>query len=259
MTVRRIEGKIAMVTGGAAGIGRAISQRLAAEGATVVICDVDALGAHETKELVSGPGTDHHHVELDVRHEEAWESALEIVRRRYGRLDVLVNNAGRPYRRALPGSSWDDWQDLMTTNAGGMFLGMKHGAPALAAAGGGAIVNISSAAALVGVPNMTTYSAAKGAVRAMSRAAAAEFAHARVRVNSIYPTSVPTAMLASDAEDTGVTTDEFATAAAALSPLPGMASVDDVAAATIYLASDEAQFVTGAEIAIDGGATSLIG
>jgi len=258
MTARGLEGITSLVTGAGAGIGRAIALRLAAEGSTVVVGDIDAAGAEQTVERVRSSGGTARHVLLDVADESSWRAVVDDVSIA-GRLDFLVNNAGLPYRRLLPESTWTDWRRIMTVNAGGMFLGMKHAAPVMAESGGGSIVNVCSAAALVGVAGMTTYSASKGAIRAMSRAVASEYAAAGVRVNSVFPTSVPTAMLDSDAGDTGLPVDEFRRAAAALSPLPGLASTDDVAEAVLHLVGDGARFVTGSELVIDGGATSLIG
>jgi NAD(P)-dependent dehydrogenase (short-subunit alcohol dehydrogenase family) len=248
-----------MVTGGAAGIGRAISLRLAAEGATVVVCDIDDDGARQTVLAAHKDAGEAHHLHLDVSDEAAWEQAIDAVTTEHGSLSILINNAGLPYRRALSDSPFSEWQKLMTVNAGGMFLGMKYGTRAIAAAGGGAIVNVSSAAALVGVPAMTSYSAGKGAIRAMSRVAAVEFAAAGVRVNSVYPTSVRTAMAESDARDTGISIHEFVTAAAALSPLGRIAEPEDVADAVLFLASAESRFITGAELVVDGGATACVG
>ncbi len=256
--IGRLQDKVVLVTGGGAGIGRAISTRFAAEGATVIVGDVDAEGGKETARLARGSEPSSSFIALDVSQEKDWEAALEGVRASHGHLDVLVNNAARPYRRMLDDSSWEEWQALMTVNAGGTFLGLKHGTRSIAAGGGGSIVNISSAAALVGVAGMTSYSAGKGAVRAMSRAAAQECAAAGVRINSIYPSSVHTRMLESDARDTGVSVPAFLAAAAAMSPLGRIAAPDDVADAALFLASDESRFVTGAELVIDGGATAGI-
>ncbi|MEU4532528.1 glucose 1-dehydrogenase [Micromonospora ureilytica] len=259
MSTSRLSGQTAMVTGGAAGIGRAVSLRLAAEGATVVVCDIDDDGARQTALATHKDAGDAYHLHLDVSDEAAWEQAIDAVMTEHGSLEILINNAGLPYRRALPDSPFSDWQKLMTVNAGGMFLGMKHGTRAIAAAGGGAIVNVSSAAALIGVPAMTSYSASKGAIRAMSRVAAAEFAAAGVRVNSVYPTSVRTAMVESDARDLGISIQEFEAAASALSPLGRIAEPEDVADAVLFLASAESRFITGAELVVDGGATACIG
>lgn len=258
MNQPRLAAKVALVTGGGAGIGRAISVRFAAEGATVIVCDLDTAGAAHTLRMVqeAGAGSPHARIRLDVSDECGWKATIEEVLETHGHLDVLVNNAGRPLRRLLRESDWQDWQSLMAVNAGGTFLGMKHSVRALTHGRGSAIVNISSAAALVGVTGMTSYSAGKGAIRAMSRTAAAELAPIGIRVNSIYPTSVATAMVDSDARDTGVTVADFMEAAAALSPLPGMAETTDVANAALFLAGDESRFVTGAEVVVDGGATT---
>ncbi|MBR7741856.1 glucose 1-dehydrogenase [Phycicoccus sp. BSK3Z-2] len=256
MSTGRLFGKVAMVTGGGAGIGRAVSLRFAAEGATVVVCDIDDDRGEETVRMARAVTDTVFATHLDVSGETSWGTALDTVLQSHGRVDVLVNNAGLAYRRPLADSPLAEWRDLMAVNAGGTFLGLKHVTTAMARTGGGAIVNVASAAALIGVPGMTTYSAAKGAVRAMSRVAAMEFAADGVRVNSVYPTSVRTGMVVSDARDTGVSVEEFLDAAGALSPLGGIAEPEDVADAVLFLASDEARFVTGAELVVDGGATA---
>lgn len=252
----RLQGKIALVTGAGAGIGRAVGLRFALEGALVVITDADAEAAERVADEVREQSGTAEFRRLDVRDERAWHHVIDAVAATFGHLDIVVNNAGLPYRRSLPESSLEDWQQLMMVNAGGAFLGLKHATRAMARHGGGSIVNISSAAALMGLAGMTSYAATKGAVRAMSRVAAMEFADAGVRVNSVYPTSVRTAMIESDARDSGVSVTEFIEGAAALSPLGRIAEPDDVADAVLFLASDEARFITGAELVVDGGATA---
>lgn len=258
VTLRRLEGMTAVITGAAAGIGRAISTTFAAEGATVIVCDIDAEGGEQTAALARETTPQSHFVELDVSDERAWVGALKTVNEANGAPDILVNNAGLPYRRSLRDSDFAEWQSLLTVNAGGTFLGMKHAAAVMAEGGGGAIVNVASAAALRGVSGMVSYSAGKGAIRAMTRSAAMEYAEAGVRINSLYPTSVPTAMAESDARDSNVSPSEFLEAAAAMSPLEGIAEPHDVAVAALFLASDEARFITGAELVIDGGATAVV-
>lgn len=256
MKQRRLEGTTAVITGAAAGIGRAISTTFAAEGATIIVCDIDSEKGEQTAALAREATPQSHFVELDVSDERAWVDVMKTLKETHGAPDILVNNAGLPYRRPLRDSGFAEWQDLMTVNAGGAFLGMKHGAAAIAEGGGGAIVNVASAAALRGVSGMSSYSAGKGAIRAMARSVAMEYAGTGVRVNSLFPTSVPTAMAESDARDTKISTSEFLEAAAAMSPLDGIAEPQDVALAALYLASSEARFVTGAELVIDGGATA---
>lgn len=259
MSKVRLDNKVAVVTGGAAGIGRAVAIRFAAEGAKVVVCDIDEGRGHETVVLArKAAAADVSYLNLDVSDERSWSAAIDAVKLDHGSPNILINNAGLPCRRPFQESSWAQWQTLMNVNGGGAFLGMKHGGKAIADGGGGSVVNVSSAAALVGVGGMALYSASKGAVRAMSRVAAREFAEAGVRVNSVYPSSVRTAMVDSDARDEGVTVEDFVNASAALSPLGRIAEPRDIADAILFLASDEARFVTGAELVIDGGTTSLL-
>lgn len=259
MSTRRLHGKVALVTGGAAGIGRATCALFAGQGATVIVGDIDAAGGRETVELVRAENGFAEYRELDVAQDGSWQRVIDASVAQHGTLDVVVNNAGLPCRRTLPDSSLTEWQSLMAVNAGGTFLGLKHGARALGETGGGAIVNVCSAAALIGVPGMITYSASKGAIRAMSRVVAMEYASAGVRVNTVFPSSVRTAMVESDARDTGVTVPQFLEMSAALSPLGRIAQPSDVAQALLFLAGDESSFVTGAELVIDGGATAGIG
>lgn len=252
----RLQGKVALVTGAGAGIGRAVSLRLAVEGATVAVTDIDDGSGQRVAAAVEELGQVSRFWHLDVGEETDWRQTIEAVTRSYGHLDIMINNAGLAYRRSLPASSFEDWQQLIKVNAGGAFLGLKHATQAMVSGGGGSIVNVSSAAALMGLAGMTSYAASKGAVRAMSRVAAIEFAGSGVRVNSVYPTSVRTAMIDSDARDSDVSVADFVAAAAALSPLGRIAEPDDVADAVLFLASDESRFITGAELVIDGGATA---
>lgn len=255
---RRVQDKTAVVTGGAAGIGAAVCRRLGAEGARVVVTDVDEAGAQQVVDAVVAAGGRARAARLDVSDEAAWTSVLEEVGSREGRLDVLVNNAGLPCRVPLADSGLSEWLHLMAVNGAGVFLGLKHGAASIAAGGGGAVVNMSSVAALMGAPTLSSYGATKGAIRAMSRVAAMEHAAAGVRVNTVFPGSVRTAMALSDAGAAGISLEEFLAASAAMVPPGRVAEPEEVADAVLFLASDEARYITGAELVVDGGLSAGI-
>jgi NAD(P)-dependent dehydrogenase (short-subunit alcohol dehydrogenase family) len=251
----RLQDKVVLVTGAANGIGAATVARFAAEGAVVVGTDVDAAGGEAVAERGRADGGRAEFLVQDVSDEDGWIRVGEHVRDRYGRIDVLINNAGLYLISPLADTSLADWNRVMAVNVTGVFLGMKHTAPAMAAHGGGAIVNLSSIAGLVGVAGHTLYGASKGAVRTMSKDVAAEYAAANVRVNSVHPTYVRTGMAAYGAAAAGSTVDELGPK---LSPLGRIAEPADVVNFLVFLASDEASYLTGSEYNIDGGGAGLI-
>jgi NAD(P)-dependent dehydrogenase (short-subunit alcohol dehydrogenase family) len=241
----RLNGKVAVVTGGGNGIGAAIGTRMAEEGAAVAVVDIDAAAGAKTA------GTSFHL--CDVTDEDAVAATLADVVARHGRLDVLVNNAGvsglNVPTHEFPRAEWDR---VMAVNTTAVFLCTKHAVPHLRTAGGGSIVNISSVYAMLGGADVPPYHAAKGAVRAMSKNDATLYARDRIRVNSIHPGFVFTAMLRDSLAAAG--TDEAAarTVLERRHPL-GTGDPDDIAWGAVYLASDESRWVTGAELVIDGG------
>ncbi|HEY9217817.1 MAG TPA: glucose 1-dehydrogenase [Phenylobacterium sp.] len=252
----RVEGKVALVTGGASGIGRGCAERLAAEGAAVVITDIqDDLGG-QTAAAVGGLYLNH-----DVTSEDAWVEVIGKIAERHGRLDILVNNAGI----GLPGSVLDmslaDFRRQTAVNLDGVFLGMKHSIPLMRKGGGGSIVNMSSVAGLKGSPRLAGYCATKGGVRLMTKAVAMECANEKwgVRVNSVHPgiietpiwdTIVGTGEPGTNALPRSDTLDQMSTMAV---PLGVKGLPADIANGVLWLASDESRYVTGAELVIDGG------
>ena len=239
----RLNGKVAVVTGGGNGIGAAIGTRMAQEGAAVAVVDVDASAA--------GKGASFHL--CDVTDEDAVAATLADVVARHGRLDVLVNNAGvsglNVPTHEFPRAEWDR---VMAVNTTAVFLCTKHAVPHLRTAGGGSIVNISSVYAMLGGADVPPYHAAKGAVRAMSKNDATLYARDRIRVNSIHPGFVFTAMLRDSLAAAG--TDEAAARTVLVRRHPlGTGDPDDSSWGAVYLASDESRWVTGAELVIDGG------
>jgi len=262
----RLQSKVALVTGAGSGIGRGCAEALAAEGARVFAADVDERGARETCAAIAAAGGAAQPLALDVCDEATWAAAIARVRADTGALHVLVNNAGICIAAPLLELSYASWRRQLAVNLDGVFLGTKAALPLMAASGGGSIVNVSSVAGLQGVPGLSGYCATKGGVRLFTKAVALECAQARngVRVNSIHPGGIETplwAKMASDglappAGDPSIPARMEGARAASLAatPLGIVGGPADIAAGVVYLASDEARFVTGAELVIDGGA-----
>lgn len=260
----KLSGKVALVTGAASGIGKGCALRLAEEGAAVVATDIDAaMGEDCVKEITRGGGTAVF-LRHDVASEENWISVIAETRARFGRLDILVNNAGIAIAGPITELSLADWKRQMGINLDGVFLGTKHGLPLLREHGGGSIVNIASTVALTGSGNMPSYSATKGGVRAFTKSVALQCAAAKdgVRVNAIYPGIIDTPVYgkfegAPQHGEGGANTKHISRDPDALSArvvpmgVPGQPA--DIAAGVIYLASDEARYVTGTELVIAGG------
>lgn len=250
--MNRVKDKIALVTGGGAGIGRTTAMLLAAEGAKVGITDIDAENGRETVARLEQRGGKAKFYPHDVASETDWQRVLGEMEPALGVPNILVNNAGLLLYKELAATTTEDWNKLMSVNALGVFLGMKHCAPLMARDGGGSIINISSTAGLLGVPRQTLYGASKGAVRTMTKDAAMEFASQGVRINSIHPSIVDTQMADYGAEERKKTKEELGK----MYPLGRIGKPLDVAYGVLFLASDEAQFMTGTELIIDGGLTA---
>ncbi|RMF11420.1 MAG: glucose 1-dehydrogenase [Alphaproteobacteria bacterium] len=259
----RVEGKVALVTGAARGIGKAAAKMLAAEGAVVIVTDVDDAAGQSVAETIAEAGgrASYHH--LDVTSEADWRRVIEATVEREGRLDILVNNAGICEVKPLLETSLEDFRRTNRVNAFGTFLGVKHGVAAMRASGGtGSIINISSVMGQVGYPQSTAYCASKGAVRLLTKAAALETGQARdmIRINSIHPGMVRTPMaegiLGTEGWEPGgaLLTGDGPFAGAI--PLERFATPEDVAQGILFLASDEGSFAHGTELTIDGGWTA---
>ena len=249
----RLEGKVAIVSGGASGIGEATSRLFAAEGASVVIADInDELGAALESDIRDGGG-EAAYLKLDVTDEEQWRAVVAETVTRFGKLDIVVNNAGisAPGRPPTEEQTVEGWDAVMAVNAKGVFLGTKHAIPEMRKAGGGSIVNISSIYGNVGSKGGTAYHASKGACRSFSKAAAIQYAGEQIRVNSVHPGFVDTPMTAELHSLPGVHEERVAK-----TPLGRMGLPEDIAYGILYLASDESRFVTGSELVIDGGMTA---
>jgi cyclopentanol dehydrogenase len=243
----RLSGKVALISGAARGQGEAEARLFAREGAKVLLGDVmDAEG----EAVAASIGTDALYVHLDVTSESDWEKAVETAVSRFGKLDILVNNAGVFRGETIEETTQDVWDLVVSINQKGTWLGMKAAIPAMREAGGGSIVNISSICGLIGTGKGLAYHATKGAIRQMSKDAAIELARAGIRVNSVYPGSIETPMIA-DAFD-----EKMRKMVISLHPIGRLGVPDEMAYPVLFLASDEASFVTGAELAVDGGYTA---
>ncbi|UTW08319.1 SDR family oxidoreductase [Pseudomonas benzenivorans] len=247
-------GQVALVTGGAAGIGRATALAFASEGLKVVVSDVDAAGGEGTVELIRTAGGEAIFVGCDVTREVEVKALLEATVAAYGGLDYAFNNAGIEIEKGkLADGSEDDFDAIMGVNVKGVWLCMKHQIPLLLAQGGGAIVNTASVAGLGAAPKMSIYAASKHAVIGLSKSAAIEYAKKKIRVNAVCPAVIDTDMFRR-AYETDPKKGEFA---AAMHPVGRIGKVEEVATAVLYLCSDGAAFTTGQALAVDGGATAI--
>jgi NAD(P)-dependent dehydrogenase (short-subunit alcohol dehydrogenase family) len=242
----RLAGKVAMITGGASGMGRSEATIFAREGARVVVAD---LLEDEGKATATAIGDAARFVRLDVTSETEWQAAVAAAEREFGRLDILVNNAGISGTYQPDLTSTEAWDRVMDVNAKGVFLGMKHAVPAMQRAGGGAIVNISSISGFAGQHGVhMAYNASKGAVRIMTKTAAVQWAADNIRVNSVHPGFMP-AMRTS----VGSANPEWRAKVLRAVPMKREGRVEEVAHAVLFLASDEASYITGTELVVDGG------
>jgi NAD(P)-dependent dehydrogenase (short-subunit alcohol dehydrogenase family) len=243
----RVHGKVAIVTGGGKGIGLATAELLAREGARVIIADYDEKAGRTAAKAI---GRAARFIRHDVRLEEDWEALVTAVRKDFRRIDILVNNAGIYLIKPLAETTVDDLEGVLATNVRGVFLGMKHVAPVMIRQKHGSIVNLSSMDGNVGGEGLAAYGASKGAVRTLTKDAAIEYAKRGVRVNSIHPAYIRTDMARYGAKREGQSLKELGEEF----PMGRIGEPIDVAYGVLYLASDESRYVTGAELAIDGGA-----
>ena len=247
--VPRLSGKVCIVTGAAGGMGAAEARLFASEGACVALADVkDEQGESVAGEIRTAGGTAlylHH----DVASDESWARVTDTVVERYGRLDVLVNNAGIGGGDQAPTAlEVERWDRVVAVNSTGVFLGIRHAARAMRVTGGGSIINISSIYGLIGAPAGCVYPASKGAVRSLTKAAAVQLAPDGIRVNSVHPGFIDTPQTSHMMEDPEVVQDLVAR-----TPLGWIAMPEHIAWGVLYLASDESTYMTGSEFVIDGG------
>jgi 3(or 17)beta-hydroxysteroid dehydrogenase len=237
---------------------------LAGEGGKIVATDIDEILGRQLPEEISHEGGDAIFIKHDVSSEKDWEDVIEKTLAQFGKLDVLVNNAGVLLHHTIEDLSLEDWRKVLGVNLDGVFLGTKHAIGAMKKSGGGSIVNISSIAGLVGMPDTSSYVASKGGVRLFTKSAALECSKLKldynIRVNSIHPgfiyTEMVDAVIRADVEKFGITMQEAKKIYEDLTMIGRFGEPEDVAYGVLYLASDESKYVTGAELVIDGGYTA---
>ena len=247
----RLEGKTALVTGAASGIGLQTSIRLAEEGARVMMTDINL---EEGRQQSKKPGANATFLKLDITEEEEWISVLDETVKRFDRLDILVNSAGMVLIADVEQITLEDWRKVHAVNLDGTFLGCKHGVRVMKEFGAGSIINLSSVSGMIGGFNLAAYNSSKGAVRMLTKSVALHCARAGygIRCNSIHPTFIETPMLESMIRDSPDPEKARQTLVRQV-PLRRIGKPDDVANMIVYLASDESTFVTGTEMVIDGG------
>jgi NAD(P)-dependent dehydrogenase (short-subunit alcohol dehydrogenase family) len=246
----RLKGKIAIVTGAAAGIGKGTALRFAREGAVVIVTARDEERARKVVDEIASTDGSASFIRLDVTSESDWEQLTDQVVGRFGRVDILFNNAGVVLVKPLAETTLDEWDRVMTVNVTGSFLGMRQIVPLMAEQGAGSVINASSDSGFLGSAGLCAYGASKGAIRLLTKHIAVEFAARGVRVNSIHPAYVDTEMMEVVAEAAHLSRADLDSYA----PLGRTCTVEEVASLVTFLASDESSYCTGAEFLIDGGA-----
>lgn len=244
----RLDGKVALISGGARGQGAVEARLFAQEGAKVVFGDVLDAEGKAVEESIREAGGEATYIHLDVTQEEEWQEAVGTAVAKYGKLDILVNNAGILRRENIEETNRELWDTVLAVNATGVFLGTKYAIPAMRQAGGGSIVNISSVSGMVAL-GAPAYNASKGAVRVFTKVTAVHHATDGIRCNSIHPGPIDTPMT----QNTDAARREKIISEV---PLGRYGTAEDIAYGVLYLASDEAAFMTGAELVIDGGYTA---
>jgi len=246
----RLAGKVAIISGAASGMGAATARLFAREGAKVVIAD---LLEQQGRALAADIGPAARFERLDVIDEASWAAVVAATRQHFGRLDILVNNAGISGSAEQDLYSTEAWHRIMTVNATGVFFGTKYAVPAMAASGGGSIVNLSSIAGLIGSEGIhMAYNASKGAVRLMTKSTAVQHAKDNIRCNSVHPGVMPPMLTSGRTADPEVRAKRMN-----VIPMRRPGEADEVANAILFLASDDSSYVTGTELVVDGGAVAI--
>ncbi len=254
-----LSGKVALITGAASGLGRASALLLAEQGARIAAADLNAEAGEATVAQIAAAGGEAAFFPLDVVDEDGWTATVTGVIERFGKLDVLVNNAGIELVQSIPETSFEEWRRVMDVNLDGVFLGIKAAIQGMRQSGGGSIVNISSVAGINGFSRQAAYCASKGGVRLLTKSAAVECAEGglNIRVNSVHPGVIDTPMYQAffdgmDEQSAKAAEERFT----ALHPIGHVGASDDVAQCVLFLASDASKFVTGSEMVVDGGLTA---
>lgn len=251
----RLSGKVALVTGAASGLGAATARRLAQDGAAVLLTDCDLAGEDVAASITAAGGQAAFRLH-DVTSQTDWAAAVEHAVTDFGRLDILVNNAGvAGGRHELMDHSYDAWRQILAVNLDGVFLGLRHAGPRIAASGGGSVINLSSILGKVGMAGAAAYCASKGGVTLLTKAAALEWAPLGIRVNSVHPGFIDTPMV-SNALATREDGNEMRVALMTAHPIGRFGVPREIADTIAFLASDDASFITGAELVVDGGFTA---
>jgi NAD(P)-dependent dehydrogenase (short-subunit alcohol dehydrogenase family) len=256
----QVSGKAAIVTGGASGIGEACAETLAGEGAAVLVTDVDDALGKAVVERIAKAGGKARYLHLDVRDEAAWPGVVAEAEKHFGRLDIMVANAGIGVAAPIETMALADWQRQQAINLDGVFLSIKHAIPALRRAGGGSIVLMSSIAGLKGAPGLAAYSATKGGVRLLATSVALEHAHDNIRCNSVHPGIIATPIWGKI--PTGAMGNmrnapiDPVERSAAMTPLVRVGEAQDIANGVLFLCTEAANYMTGQELVIDGGITA---
>ncbi len=248
----RVDGKVALVTGGAMGMGESHCLLLAREGARVVVTDINTEAGEATAQQIRDEGGEAIFIHHDVANEAQWQSVIDQAVAAYDKIDILINNAGIVISKPNETTAVEDWDLTMAVNSTGVFLGCKTVVPAMEKAGGGSIVNISSIYGIIGAPNAAAYQASKGAVRMLTKSCAVDYAKYNIRVNSIHPGVIRTPILGDLANDEAAIKQVLATTI-----LQRMAEPIEVSYAVLLLASDESSYMTGSELVVDGGYTTV--
>ncbi|MEK4760858.1 glucose 1-dehydrogenase [Viridibacillus sp. FSL E2-0187] len=246
----RLSGKVAIITGAASGMGAKECELFAKEGACVVATDIQEELLNEVVEAINAAGGQAIAFKHDVTSEEQWKEVVALTVEKFGKVDILVNNAGVSCTSVIANIEMSEWNRVMDINLNSCVLGMKYAVPEMQKNGSGSVVNISSIGGLVGMAGTSPYTASKGALRVLSKAAAIEYGKDKVRVNSVHPGIIVTPMTE---PHMGPAMPYYE----AHTQLPYMGNPEDVAYGVLFLASDEARFVTGSELVIDGGWTAL--
>jgi NAD(P)-dependent dehydrogenase (short-subunit alcohol dehydrogenase family) len=250
----RVQGKVALVTGGASGLGRASAMMLAREGARVAVTDIDETGG---RAVAAAIGEAARFIRHDVTREAEWTAAIAATLDAFGALHVLVNSAGIGISKDVEALTLEEWRRVHAVDLDGVFLGCKHAVPAIARSGGGSIINISSISGIIAGHNMAAYNSAKAGVRLLTKSVALHCARQGygIRCNSVHPAFIDTPILDPYKEQLGAR--EAVAKLARQVPLGRIGEPDDVAYGVLYLASDESKFMTGAELILDGGISAM--